>query len=61
MAYYVHQKVTFAMKSCEYFDDNINHNGVNFDSGICISIEQIHGKECMTPQPSFILQISIFV
>ena len=36
-------------------------NGVNFDSEICISMEYIHVKECMTPQPSFILQISIFV
>ena len=32
-------------------------NEVNFDSGICISMEKIHVKECMTPQPSFILQI----
>ena len=48
------------MKSGEYFEkDNIY--GVNFDSGICISMEYIHVKEYMTPQPSFILQISIFV
>ena len=24
-------------------------NEVNFDSGICISMEKIHVKECMTP------------
>ena len=42
------KKVTFAMKSGEYFEkDNIY--GVNFDSGICISMEYIHVKEYMTP------------
>ena len=35
------KKVMFAMKSGEYFEkDNIY--GVNFDSGICISIEYIN-------------------
>ena len=54
------KKVTFAMKSGQYFEkDNIH--GVNFDSGISISMEYIHVKEYMTPKPSFILQISIFV
>ena len=38
------KKVTFAMKSGEYFEkDNIY--GVNFDSRICISMEYIHVKE----------------
>ena len=47
------------MKSGEYFEkDNIY--GVNFDSGIFISMEYIHAIE-YDPQPSFILQISIFV
>ena len=36
------------MKSGEYFE-NDNIYGVNFDSGICISMEYIHVKECMTP------------
>ena len=54
------KKVTFAMKNGEYFEkDSIN--GVNFESGICVSMEYIHVKEYMMPQPSFILQISIFV
>ena len=54
------KKVVFSMKSGEYFEkDNIY--GVNFYSGICISMEYINVKEYMTPQPSFILQISIFV
>ena len=47
------------MKSGEYFE-KANICGVNFDPGICISTEYIHVKEYMT-QPSFILQISIFV
>ena len=54
------KRVTFAMKSGEYFENDKIY-GVNFDSGICISMEYIHVKEYMTPQPYFILQISIFV
>ena len=43
------------MKRDEYFEkDNIY--GVNFVSGICISMQYIYVKECMTPPPSFILQ-----
>ena len=49
----------FAMKNGEYFE-NDNIYGVNFDTGICISTEYIHVKEWLL-QPSFILQISIFV
>ena len=40
------------MKSGEYFE-NDNIYGVNFDSGICISMENIHVKECMTPPTNF--------
>ena len=46
------------MKSGEYFE-KADIYGVNFDSGLCISMEYIHVKECI-PQPSFIPQISIF-
>ena len=53
------KKVMFPMKSGKYFEkDNICE--VNFDSGICISMQYIYLKECTkckTPQPSFILQI----
>ena len=49
------KKVTFALKTGEYFE-KANIYGVNFGSGICISIEYIHVKE-YDPQPSFILQI----
>ena len=46
----------FPMKSGKYFEkDNIYR--VNFDSGICISMQYIYLKECTTPQPSFILKI----
>ena len=39
------------MKKGKYFEkDNIN--GVNFDSGICISMLYIYVEEFMTPQPS---------
>ena len=49
------KKVVFPMKRGENFEkDNIY--GVNFDSGICISIQQVYVKECTTPQASFILQ-----
>ena len=42
------KKVMFPMKSGKYFEkDNIY--GVNFDSGICISIQYIYVKECTTP------------
>ena len=50
------KKVIFPMKSGKYFEKN-NIYGVNFDSGICISMQYIYLKECTTPQPSFILQI----
>ena len=42
------KKVMFAMKSGEYFE-KANIYGVNFDSGICISIEYIHVKEYVIP------------
>ena len=45
------------MKSGKYFEKKKNIYGVNFDSGICISMKYIYLKECVTPQPSFILQI----
>ena len=54
------KKVTFAMKNGEYFEKKItfmSFYGVNFDSGIRISMEYIHVKEYIIPQPSFILQI----
>ena len=54
------KKVIFAMKSGEYFE-NDNVYGANFDAGICISMEYISVKEYITLQPSFILQMSIFV
>ena len=46
----------FPMESSKYFE-KYNIYGVNFDSGICISMRYIYVKECTTPQPSFILQI----
>ena len=54
------KKVMFTMKSGEYFEKDHIY-GVNFDSGICISMEYIPVKEYIIPQPNFILQISIFV
>ena len=37
------------MKSGKYFEkDNISE--VNFDSGICISMQYIYSKECTTPK-----------
>ena len=36
------------MKSGEYFE-KANICDVNFDSGICISMQYIHVKEYMTP------------
>ena len=54
------KKVTFAMKSGEYFDKDSIY-GVNFDPGVFISMEYIHVKEYYEPQPSFILQTSFFV
>ena len=54
------KKEKLALENGEYFEkDNIY--GVNFDSGICVSMEYIHVKEYMMLQPRFILQISIFV
>ena len=53
------KKVTFSMKSGEYLEKG-NIYGVNFDSGICISMEYIHVKEYIIPNQVFIL-ISIFV
>ena len=42
----------FPMKSGKYFEkDNIY--GVNFDSGICISMQYIYLKECMIPPTKF--------
>ena len=36
------------MKSGEYFE-TANIYGVNFDTGICISMEYVHVEEYMTP------------
>ena len=48
------KKVTFAKKSGEYFEkDNIYV--VNFDPGICISVEYMHVKEYMTPTKFYTL------
>ena len=44
------------MKSGEYFEKDDIY-GVNYDSGICISMQYIYVKECLTSQPCFILQI----
>ena len=44
------------MKSGEYFERE-NIYAVNFDSGICISMQYFYVTECTTPQPNFILQI----
>ena len=41
------KKVMFAVKNGEYFEKG-NIYGVNFDTGICISMEYIHVREYMT-------------
>ena len=44
------------MKKGKYFEkDNIY--GVNFDSGMCISMQYVYVKEFRISHPSFILQI----
>ena len=55
------KEVTFVLKSGEYFKKDSIY-GVNFDSGIYISMEYIHVyKWIYDPKPNFLLQISIFV
>ena len=41
------------------FLKKIKFYGVNFDSGICISMQYIYVKECMNSQPSFILCVKM--
>ena len=47
------------MKNGKYFEKNIIY-GVNFDSEICISMQYIYVKECMTPPTKFYTSILNF-